>query len=139
MSRLQQNQEGATAVEMMDFLEECLTPDFGHMMLRFGRPHIGEQDGFHVLYNSVPKGTRGVDVDNAFSSPKFSIYAAAGEKWPWREPVKKVRVEMFSGSVHEGKSFRGPKVPFRAKTGTPEQVLEYLVRFFLEHKDALLP
>ena len=129
----------ATAVEMMDFLESCLKPEFGHMMLRFRRPHIGEQDGFHLLYNSVPAGTRGVDVDNAFSSPKFSFYAPPGTKWPWREPVDKIRVEMFSGSVHEDKSFRGPKVPFRAKTGTPEKVLEYVVKFFLEHKDALLP
>jgi hypothetical protein len=129
----------ATAVEMIAFCKECLEPDFGHAMLRFGRHHLGNEDGFHVLYNSVPKGTTGVAVDNAFSTPKFSISAATGEKWPWDGEVSKVKLEMFSGSVHEGKSFRGPKVPFRAKTGTPEKVLEYLVAFFMEHKDALLP
>jgi hypothetical protein len=129
----------ATAVEMIDLLEGCLEPDFGRAMLRFTRPHLGEQDGFHLLYNSVPRGTTGVAVDNAFSSPKFSFYAAAGERWPWGGEVNKIKVEMFSGSIHEGKSFRGPKVPFRAKTGTPEKVLEHVVKFFLEHKEALLP
>ena len=132
--------EGATADEIIEFIRECLEPDFGHMMLRFSKQHLGNQDGVYVFYNSVPKGTRGVDVDNAFSTPKFSIYAAKGERWPSDGPAPaKVKVELFSGGVHRGKSFRGESVPFRAKSGSPEKVVEYLVHFFMENKDALLP
>lgn len=132
--------QGATADEIIGFISQCLEPDFGHCILRFSKQHLGNQDGIIVSYNSVPKGTTGVDVLNTHSTPKFSIYAAKGLKWPKDEPAPaKVKIEMFSGSVHEGKSFRGPQVPFRAKTGTPEQVVEYLCHFFLAHKEALLP
>jgi hypothetical protein len=132
--------EGATADEIVVFIRECLEPDFGHMMLRFSKQHLGPNDGLIIAYNSVPKGTRGVDVDNAFSNPKFSIWAAKGERWTKDGPAPaKVKIEMFSGGVHRGKSFRGESVPFRAKTASPEKVVEYLVHFFMENKDALLP
>lgn len=131
--------DGTTADEMIAFLADCLLPDFSHMMLNFSRQHLGDEDGVYVSYNSVPHGTTGVAVLNTWATPKFSIYAGKGESWPRGETCKKVQVKMFSGGVHRGHSFRGLAVPFRAKTGTPEQVLEHLVRYFLENKDVLLP
>lgn len=135
-----------TADEIMNFLHECLDPDFGHMLLRIRRTTLGNSDGIHVLYNSVPQGTRGVDVDNAFATPKFSIEAAPGLRWKTNEPApEKLKVEMFSGAIYldkEPKFGSGQKLStmkFRAKTGTPEQVVEYLCRFFVENKGALLP
>jgi hypothetical protein len=134
--------EGATTEEMIAFLKECLEPDFGHMMLNFSRTHLSDRhDGFILSYNSVPKGTRGVDVLNTFATPKFSFFTPKNITWNWGESTSKVKVEHFSGSMYLDKSgdFTRGKLQFRAKTGTPEQVLEYFVRFFLTNKEALLP
>lgn len=129
-----------TAEQLIAYIKESLEPDFGHAMLRFSRQHLANQDGFLVLYNSVLKGTTGVAVDNAFSAPKFSFYAAPGFKWLKGEPApEKIKVEMFSGAIHLDKNYRGPKVPFRAKSGSPEKVVEYFVKFFVDNKEALLP
>jgi hypothetical protein len=137
---MKKDSKGATAPEMIAFLKECLEPEFGNAMLRFSRPHLGDEDGFILSYNSVPAGTDGVAVLNTWATPKFSIHGAPGARWDWDGHTTKVKLEMFSGSVYSGRQFgKGESIKLRSKTGTPEQVITYLVRFFMENKAILLP
>lgn len=134
------NKEGATAQEIIDFLNECLEPEFGDMALQIDTgPRIGPEDSVYVRYAGVAKGSPRIDIENALSSGLFSIYAAPGEKWPrgGKAPAK-LKVEQVRGGLYQGTSFIGtPKILMRAKSGTPEKVVEYLIKFFMDNKSLM--
>lgn len=98
-------------------------------------------DSVMVTYASVPKGSPELDALNAKTNPKWHITAAPGEKWFQDGPAPaKLKIEHFSGSIRRTKSWdKADKVTFRAKTGTPAQIVKYLADFFAKNREAFLP
>ena len=131
------NKEGATAREIIDFLKECLEPDFGSMTLFIEEgPRIGPNDTVHVTYASVPREASRLDKMNALSSGRFVIFAPEGEKWLRGESApQKLKVEMVSGALYKGNTAVGSeKVRMKAKSGSAEKVVEHLIKFFVDNK-----
>lgn len=131
------NKDGATAQEIIDFLKECLEPEFGDMSLEIDEgPRIGPDSSVFVKYAGVPKASPRLDKENAKSKGLFSIYAADGYKWPrGAASPAKLKVEHVRGGLYKGDSFIDtPKVMMRAKSGTAEVVVKHLIKFFMDNK-----
>lgn len=128
-----------TAAEMVRAILEKLKPHFGKMLLKVDTgAQIGPHDSVYVTYASVPQGSPEIAALNARSNPMFAI---DGDSWTRGEPAPaKVTVRHFRGNIDYSYSDpdRKKTIKFRTKTGTPDDVVEYLTDFFVKHKDALL-
>jgi hypothetical protein len=106
---------------------------------------LGDHDSVMITYASVPAGAPELDALNAKTNPKWHIAEvhspARDQRWRLDGPApSKVMIEHFSGSIRRKNNWdKANKVVFRAKTGTPEQILRYLVDFFRKNREAFLP
>lgn len=128
-----------TSQEIIDTLNATLGQHFGGMIFKVSnKPRLGNEDFVHVVYASVHKDAGELAALNAQSNPMFKIEAASGHRWHLDQPAPaKVVVEKFRGSLNINRDYSS-RLKFRAKTGTPDLVIKYLIDFFMKNKDVLL-
>jgi len=131
IARISAQNKGPTAPEMAKIIYTSL-PEYHHMLLKSKQGQkLGDHDGVYVSYASVPKGSTELEALNAKWNPMFSITEAKGHSWYADGPSPaKVKIEMFRGSGPHG---------FRAKTGTPDAIMKYLVHYFKQGQAEMIP
>jgi hypothetical protein len=106
---------------------------------------LGNHDSVMITYASVPTGAPELDALNAKTNPKWHITEAdkmtREQRWLLDGPApSKVKIEHFSGSIRRKNDWnKANNIVFRAKTGTPQQIVQYLVDFFRKNREAFLP
>lgn len=124
---------GMTAADIAEKIKEGIGSEYDnfHFIVRPGKLSLVGESSVDVIYRSVPPGTKGVALDNADHVCMISIYGAAngGHDWKRGEPTNdKVKVQMHM-------SYKCPQM--RMATMTPEKAVAYIVKYFLNNKEAL--
>jgi hypothetical protein len=77
-------------------------------------------------FANVPRSAPDLDRWNAKYHMKISVFGVPATQKPWTPIPPRLKVETSIG----------PRGLFRAKTGTPQQIVDYLIKFFTTN-DAL--
>lgn len=89
-----------------------------------------KEDEVYINFVNLPEGVGGAGGGAEAENNRASFWVrgfGAGNAPP---PSGKVKVEQSNSALYKGSSYsRENRVPFRAKTGTPEQVAAYLAAF----------
>lgn len=124
---------GMTALDIAEKIKEGVGSNYEgfYFFARPGRMSLVGESSVDIVFRSVPPDTRGVALDNADHVCMISIYGAAngGHDWKRGEPTNdKVKVQMHM-------SYKCPQM--RSVTTTPEKAVAYIVKYFLNNKEAL--
>ncbi len=129
-----------TGDEMAAQIKAALEPIYGHLKFRviYERNRLdssGKMGTFWIRFANVKKGASDLDTLNA-NHQAWIMIKAAGEPeygkitlWPYGTPApEKVKA---SDEHHRG---------FRAKTASPQAIVDYVVKFFMDNRaDFLVP
>ena len=122
-----------TAVEIATAILSALEPAFGGRVLRVDRGvHLDDSDAVFVSFANVPAGSGQLATLNAPSSTTIAITDVkkyGPSAWRRDQPAP-------DAIMARAISSRGPKM--RAKTGTPRQVVDHVLKFFEQNRATLL-
>ena len=117
--------ESVSAKDMVEDLKKALDPVFRDWTFRVkAEDNFGQVQTIHIIYASVPKGSPELEALNAKQSLMLSI---EGRPWEVGGPAPaKVKVSKFRGETK-----------FRAKSGSPKQVVTYIINWFKKNEKVL--
>ncbi len=127
-----------TGHEMLAQINNALLSVFGHM--KFHATYTlnrlapeARMGTFWIRFQNVPKGASELDTLNANHKVWIKVQAAGepeyGNRTLW--PFGDLAPEKVKASDEHNRGFR-------AKTGTPQAIVDYIIKYFMEHKAELL-
>jgi hypothetical protein len=116
------------ANEMIRGLRAALEPLYGRYVFKVDLGgNLGDTDSVHVTLATVPKGSPEIDCTNAKARIMVSIAGADHAMNGWvrgGDAPSELTVSQF----------RGGPLKLRKKTGAPDVVVEYLIKWFVKNK-----
>ena len=120
-----------TGEEMADEIRSALERLFPGQLVNVSYGAGGLGSSIYIHYANVPRGTKGVAVDNASGHTKILIQSSGigyeAARKPWDPAPEKVEISPVVA----------PRGTFRRKKGSPRQIVSALIAAFKKHQEAL--
>ena len=116
-----------TGQELADTMRTALGPMFREQSLVIKYTE-NIAPSLWIFYASCPPGSPEIEWWNAKVHYKIGVFPVPSSRAPWTPAPAKAKAEA---------TIANPRTLFRAKSGTPQQVVDYIIRFFKSNEQLL--